>query len=178
MRVLVVEDDDLIASGILAGLLAHGIQAQCAGNVAEAEAAFFENTFDALVLDLGLPDQDGMSFLQMLRRCGEQLPVIIVTARDGVEHRLAGLHGGADDYLIKPFDLRELAARLHVVVRRAQGRAVQRISAGPLEIEPQTRQVWLEGEGIELSRREVDLLVHLFDAGGRWIPAAASVNAR
>ncbi len=171
MRVLVVEDDDLIASGVVAGLGAHGIQAARARDAAAAEAACAVERYDALVLDLGLPDRDGMDLLADLRKHDHVLPVVILTARDAIEHRLDGLHAGADDYLVKPFDLRELAARLHAVVRRARGRAVQAIEAGPLRLDPESGQVWLDGGQVDLSRRELDLLVLLADARGRWVQA-------
>lgn len=173
MRVLVVEDDELIASGVVAGLRAHGIQAGHVGTAAAAEAACAGERYDALVLDLGLPDRDGVALLADLRAHDHGLPVVILTARDAIEHRLEGLHAGADDYLVKPFDLRELAARLHAVVRRARGRAVQAIAAGPLRLEPESGQAWFEGEPVALSRRELDLLVHLADARGRWLSAEA-----
>ena len=169
MRVLVVEDDNLIASGVVAGLRAHGIDATRVRDAAAAEDACAGETWDALVLDLGLPDRDGMELLADLRAHDQDLPVLILTARDAVEHRLDGLHGGADDYLVKPFDLRELAARLHAIVRRARGRATDAIEAGPLRLEPESGQAWLEGEPVALSRRELDLLVHLAEARGRWL---------
>ncbi|WP_027080430.1 response regulator [Luteimonas mephitis] len=169
MRVLVVEDDELIASGLVAGLRVHGINAERVRDAVGAEAACAGERYDALVLDLGLPDRDGMALLADLRAHDQGIPVVILTARDSVEHRLAGLHGGADDYLVKPFDLRELAARLHAVVRRVRGRAVQAIEVGPLRLEPESGQAWLVGDPVALSRREIDLLVHLADAQGRWI---------
>ena len=114
---------------------------------------------------------DGMDLLADLRRHEQGLPVVILTARDAIDYRLDGLHAGADDYLVKPFDLRELAARLHAVVRRGQGRAVQAIAAGPLRLEPESGQAWLDGEVVALSRREIDLLTQLADARGRWLSA-------
>lgn len=171
MRVLVVEDDALIADGVVAGLAAQGMEARSVASGAEAEAACLDEAFDALVLDLGLPDVDGLTLLAMLRAQGVGTPVVVLTARDAIEHRIAGLHGGADDYLVKPVDLRELGARLHAVVRRAAGRAVQQIEAGPLRLEPHGGQAWLAGEAVALSRREIDLLTHLADASGRWLAA-------
>lgn len=169
MRVLLVEDDELIASGILAGLRAHGIAVDTARTAAFAEGALHENTFDAMVLDLGLPDRDGMQLLGTIRAFESSMPVLILSARDAIEHRLSGLHGGADDYLVKPFDLRELAARLHALIRRTQGRSVQVIEAGPLRLEPDSGLAWLDGESVVLSRREIDVLAHLANAGGRWL---------
>src|SRR5690606_1476747 len=151
MRVLLVEAADRIARGVVAGLKAHGIRADRAADAAAAEAACAGERYDALVLDLGLPDRDGMDPLADLRRHDHGLAVVILTARDAIEHRLDGLHGGADDYLVKPFDLRELAARLHAVVRRARGRAVQAIQAGPLRLEPESGQAWFRDEPVALS---------------------------
>lgn len=170
MRVLLVEDDELIGKGIVAGLRKHGISVQHVGTAQDAEAVHVEETFHALVLDLGLPDRDGMELLASLRAVEPQLPVLILTARDAIEHRLKGLHEGADDYMVKPFDLRELAARLHALVRRTQGRAAQVISAGPLRLEPESGLAWFQGQSLTLSRREVDLLAHLANADGRWVP--------
>lgn len=170
MRVLLVEDDELIGKGIVAGLRKHGIAVQHVGMAQDAEAAHAEETFHALVLDLGLPDRDGMELLASMRAVEPHLPVLILTARDAIEHRLKGLHEGADDYMVKPFDLRELAARLHALVRRTQGRAAQVISAGPLRLDPESGLAWFHGESVTLSRREVDLLAHLANADGRWVP--------
>ena len=177
MRVLLVEDDELIGQGIVAGLRKHGIAARHVCTAAEAEAAQINDTFQALVLDLGLPDRDGMELLGTMRAFEPDLPVLILSARDAIEHRLTGLQGGADDYMIKPFDLRELAARLHALVRRTQGRAAQTIEAGPLRLEPDSGLAWLRSEPVTLSRREVDLLVHLAAADGRWVPPD-SLNER
>lgn len=170
MRILLVEDDELIGRGIVAGLHKHDIAVHHVATAEEAEATHAEDTFHALVLDLGLPDRDGMELLASMRAVEPQLPVLILTARDAIEHRLKGLHEGADDYMVKPFDLRELAARLHALVRRTQGRAAQVISAGPLRLEPESGLAWFQGESVSLSRREVDLLAHLANADGRWVP--------
>lgn len=171
MQVLLVEDDALIASGVVAGLKAHGITAHHVTDAESAEAACVDYMFDAMVLDLGLPDRDGLLLLETLRASECTLPVLILTARDAVEHRLDGLRGGADDYMTKPFDLRELAARLHGLVRRAQGRAVQVITAGPLRLEPESGQVFMAEVPVLLSRREIELLTCLAGSGGRWLPA-------
>ncbi len=170
MRVLLVEDDELIGKGIVAGLRAHGITVHHVCTAVDAETAQTENSFSALVLDLGLPDRDGMELLSAVRAIEPCLPVLILSARDAMDHRLAGLHQGADDYMTKPFDLRELAARLHALVRRTQGRAAQTITAGPLRLEPESGLAWLENQAISLSRREVDLLTHLATANARWLP--------
>ncbi len=111
-----------------------------------------------------------MELLSAVRSIEPCLPVLILSARDAIDHRIAGLQQGADDYMTKPFDLRELAARLHALVRRTQGRAAQIIVAGPLRLEPESGLAWLGGQAISLSRREVDLLAHLAAANARWIP--------
>jgi DNA-binding response OmpR family regulator len=170
MRVLLVEDDELIGKGIVAGLRQHGIAVEHVGTALEAQAAHAEESYHALVLDLGLPDQDGMDLLASIRAVEPQLPVLILTARDAMEHKLHGLHKGADDYMVKPFDLRELAARLHALVRRTSGRAAQVITAGPLRLEPASGLAWFQDDAVTLSRREVDLLAHLANADGRWVP--------
>lgn len=169
MRVLLVEDEELIGQGIVAGLRQHGIDVHHVITAAAAEAAQMNDSFQALVLDLGLPDCEGMDLLARMRIFEPSLPVLILSARDAIEHRLAGLQGGADDYLVKPFDLRELAARLHALVRRTQGRAAHCIEAGPFRLEPDSGLAWLHGEPVTLSRREVDLLTHLATADGRWV---------
>lgn len=169
MNILLVEDDELIASGIVAGLQAQAMQVHHAANGQQAEVLQLEHVFDATVLDLGLPDTDGLQLLAHLRAVQTDLPVLILTARDAIEHRLQGLNCGADDYMIKPFDLRELAARLHALVRRTQGRSQQLIQAGPLRLEPSNGLVWLHDEPVVLSRREIQLLTHLASTNGRWV---------
>lgn len=173
MRVLLVEDDVLIGQGIVTGLRKHGISVRHVDTAAAAEAAQLEDAFQALILDLGLPDLEGLELMARMRRFEPELPVLVLSARDAIEHRLAGLQSGADDYLVKPFDLRELAARLHALVRRTQGRAVQSIEAGPLRLEPDSGLAWLDDVPVSLSRREVDLLIHLAAADGRWVSSDA-----
>lgn len=172
VRVLLVEDDELIGKAVVAGLRKNGLCVHHVGSVAEADAALQAESFHSLVLDLGLPDGDGMELLAVARAYEPDLPVLILSARDAIEHRLAGLHGGADDYVVKPFDLRELAARIHALVRRTQGRACQVLAAGPLRLDPQSGLAWLDGQAVSLSRREIDLLAHLAHARGRWVPPA------
>ncbi|MDH5856499.1 response regulator [Lampropedia aestuarii] len=177
MRVLLVEDDELIGKGVVVGLRQHGMEVRHVGSAQEAEAAQAQQSFHVLVLDLGLPDRDGLDLLASMRAVEPDLPVLILTARDAIEHRLKGLHGGADDYMVKPFDLRELAARLHALVRRTQGRAAQRIEAGPLQLEPDSGLAWLDGVPVSLSRREVDVLAQLANASGRWV-SVETLNER
>ncbi|NQB90534.1 response regulator [Pseudomonas aeruginosa] len=167
MHVLLTEDDDLIASGIVAGLNAQGLTVDRVASAADTQALLQVARFDVLVLDLGLPDEDGLRLLQRLRQQGVALPVLVLTARDAVTDRVAGLQAGADDYLLKPFDLRELGARLHTLQRRSAGRCVNVIEHGRLSYDPSTRETWLDGRPVELSRREQALLQALLNNRGR-----------
>lgn len=169
MRVLCVEDDELIGQAIRAGLRRDGIDVVHVTTATQAEAAVTQEAFHALILDLGLPDKDGLDLLKAIRAIEPNMPILIVSARDAIEHRLTGLHQGADDYLIKPFDLRELAARVHVLLRRTLGRSSQWIHAGPLRLEPATGQAWLYEQAVQLSRREIDLIAHLANARNSWM---------
>ncbi|AOX26880.1 response regulator [Pseudomonas aeruginosa] len=167
MHVLLTEDDDLIASGIVAGLNAQGLTVDRVASAADTQALLQVARFDVLVLDLGLPDEDGLRLLQRLRQQGVDLPVLVLTARDAVTDRVAGLQAGADDYLLKPFDLRELGARLHTLQRRSAGRCVNVIEHGRLSYDPSTRETWLDSRPVELSRREQALLQALLNNRGR-----------
>ncbi|HCF7198300.1 TPA: response regulator [Pseudomonas aeruginosa] len=167
MHVLLTEDDDLIASGIVADLNAQGLTVDRVASAADTQALLQVARFDVLVLDLGLPDEDGLRLLQRLRQQGVDLPMLVLTARDAVTDRVAGLQAGADDYLLKPFDLRELGARLHTLQRRSAGRCVNVIEHGRLSYDPSTRETWLDGRPVELSRREQALLQALLNNRGR-----------
>ncbi|MCF5707315.1 response regulator [Pseudomonas syringae] len=167
MHVLLCEDDELIASGIVAGLNAQGLVVDHVASASAAYALLKVAQFDVMILDLGLPDEDGISLLRRLRLGGQKIAVLILTARDDIDDRVKGLEAGADDYLLKPFDLRELFARLHTLVRRAAGRAVNIIEHGAVTHDPSTRQTWLAGIPITLSRREQALLLALLNNRGR-----------
>lgn len=169
MRILVVEDDNLIARGIVSGLRAYGLTADAVTTVAQAELALAHAECDAVVLDRGLPDGDGLGLLAHLRQSGNTVPVLLLTARDAVTDRIEGLQSGADDYLVKPFDLGELVARLHALMRRSGGRSTNIIEAGPLRFDPSSGEAWLQGESVELSRREATLLASLLQAEGRCL---------
>jgi two-component system, OmpR family, response regulator QseB len=171
MRVLVIEDDDLIAHGIVTGLRAHGLTADKVSNAAQAKAALATSHCDVIILDLGLPDEDGIRLLHQLRNQGVVVPILILTARDAIEDKVTGLRAGADDYLLKPFDLNELVARLHALLRRAAGRSVDLIERGPLRFNPASGEVWLHGQAVILSRREQALLAALLQACGRILNA-------
>lgn len=124
MRVLLIEDNRLVADGIRAGLNANEFIVDHVTSAGEAETAMLTGHCDIVILDLGLPDKDGMSFLRRLRKSREHVPVLILTARDAINDRVAGLREGADDYMLKPFDLEELVARLHALLRRSAGRLI------------------------------------------------------
>ncbi|MDF3833439.1 response regulator [Cupriavidus basilensis] len=158
MHVLLIEDDPLVASGIVAGLRLHGLTVDHVGTASLGQSALMTSHFDVCVLDLGLPDEDGMVVLARWRARGRALPVLVLTARDAVENRVKGLQAGADDYLLKPFDLEELVARLQALLRRASGRSVDRIEHGALTFTASTGEVLLRGEPVDLSRRELALL--------------------
>ena len=171
MHVLVCEDDELIASGIVAGLKAQGLTVEHVGTASKAKSMLKAAEFDVMVLDLGLPDEDGLKLLQQLRQQGFELPVLVLTARDSVTDRVDGLQAGADDYLLKPFDLRELAARLHTLLRRVAGRSVNLIEHGQLSYDPSSRITLLGGQPVDLSRREQALLQALLHNRGRVLSA-------
>lgn len=171
MHILLVEDDPLIASGIAAGLAAQGMTVDPVGTAAHAEAMLDIIAFDVVILDLGLPDEDGLLLLRRLRNKEVSLPVLVLTARDAISDRVAGLQAGADDYLVKPFDLRELSARLHAMVRRASGRASNLIRHGALVYDPGAALVWLNEVPVDLSRRERALLNALLLNKGRVLTA-------
>ena len=133
MHVLLCEDDDLIASGIVAGLDAQGLTVDRVATASSARAMLSAAHFDVMILDLGLPDEDCLKLVRQIRQQGVEIPVLILTARDTVTDRVDGLQAGADDYLLKPFDLRELSARLHTLVRRMAGRSVNVIEHGVLQ---------------------------------------------
>lgn len=156
MHVLLTEDNSLIASGLIAGLQAQGFTVAHTASAAATQSLLQHSHFDLLILDLGLPDEDGLA-----------LPVLVLTARDAVAERVAGLQSGADDYLTKPFDLRELAARLHALLRRAAGRTTHLIEHGPLQYDPTRCTVSLAGVPVDLSRREQALLQALLQNPGR-----------
>ena len=173
MRVLVIEDDEGIAAGLRVHLRQHGCVVDSVGSIAEAWRALGAEPFDLVLLDLGLPDGDGAEILRRIRRAPEgglpnpALPVLIVTAREQVASRIAGLDMGADDYLVKPFDPDELAARMRALRRRAAGRADAVLRRGELTVDPAARTVQRNGEPVELSMREFDVLLVLMEASPR-----------
>ena len=170
MRLLLVEDDSLLGDGLKAGLEQLGYVAEWVrdGDAALALLAMpATEPFAAVVLDLGLPKRDGLSVLRALRARGDTTPVLVLTARDTVPDRVSGLDAGADDYLVKPFDLDEVGARLRALIRRATGRANPVIQHGELVLDPAAHQVTLAGEPVDLSAREYALLEHMLNNRGR-----------
>ena len=158
MRLLIVEDDAQLGEALSIGLRQLGHATDWFRRGDEADAALRTAPYDALVLDLGLPGGDGMHWLGRWRAAALGVPVLILTARDGVEHRVAGLDAGADDYLVKPITIDELAARLRALVRRSQGRAQSVWQHGDLSYDPATKQVSWQGRPVELTGRELALL--------------------
>jgi DNA-binding response OmpR family regulator len=161
MRVLLVEDDALLGDGIRVGLKQAGFAVDWAQDGNAGKLALETENYALLVLDLGLPRLSGMDLLKWLRNRGNKLPVLILTARDTVADRITGLNAGADDYLIKPFDLDELIARLHALLRRSSGQAAPILKHGKLELDPASHQVCKDGQIVELSAREFTLLHEL-----------------
>ena len=166
MRLLLAEDDDMLGSSMQKALKLAGFQVDWVKEGAAVLTAASAASYDALLLDLGLPGLDGLQVLQSLRQRGNPLPVLIVSARQTVQDRIGGLNCGADDYITKPFDLNELVARLHALIRRNQGRSQPVLNCGALVLDPIRREARLSGQPLELSQREFDLLEHLMERPG------------
>jgi len=158
MRLLLVEDDAMIGESVRAGLQQDGFAVDWVQDGRAAELAMDANAYDTLLLDLGLPRKTGLEVLAALRRRGNTIPVLILTARDAVTDRVKGLDAGADDYLVKPFDLEELAARVRALLRRKSGSADPVIHVGELSLNPATHEVSLAGKPVSLSAREFALM--------------------
>ncbi|HET7776374.1 MAG TPA: response regulator [Azospira sp.] len=170
MRILIVEDDPLLGDGLQVGLGQAGFTVDWVrdGQAAAAALASPEShPFAAVVLDLNLPLLSGQEVLARCRDAGNPVPVLVLTARDGVPDKLAVLDGGADDYLVKPFDLDEVAARLRALIRRSQGRAAPLLRHGNLSLDPAARRVEVAGQPVEVSAREFALLEALLVGAGR-----------
>ncbi|MDF3935086.1 response regulator [Pseudomonas citronellolis] len=177
MRILLAEDDPLLGDGIRAGLGLEGDTVDWVTDGVAADQALATDEFDLLVLDLGLPRRDGMEVLRGLRKRGDMTPVLILTARDKVADRVAGLDAGADDYLSKPFDLDELLARVRALTRRHTGRAQPLLEHGELRVDPATHHVSLAGEQVELAPREYALLRLLLEQRGKVLSRTRLVEA-
>ena len=166
MRVLLVEDDLMIGESVRKGLMQDGFAVDWVEDGLAAEVALDAHAYDLMLLDLGLPRKSGLEVLKSIRRKGVNLPVLIATARDAVADRVEGLDAGADDYLVKPFDLDELAARIRALLRRAAGRSDPVMRHRGIELDPAARAVTRDGQSIPLSARELALLQAFMDRPG------------
>jgi two-component system OmpR family response regulator len=158
MRILLVEDDSMIGAAISTALKDAAYAVDCVKDGETASRTLETGEHGAVLLDLGLPGRDGLEVLRRLRQAGSKLPVIVITARDGVDERIRGLDLGADDYLVKPFDVNELLARMRAVIRRQGGQAAQLLSNGRVSLDPATREASCEAATALLSAREFALL--------------------
>ncbi|MEW6314446.1 MAG: response regulator [Pseudomonadota bacterium] len=172
MRVLLVEDDPLLGDGLRAGLAQEGYTVDWVKDGRAAQLAMETESYKIIVLDLGLPRVSGLDLLTQLRREGNEIPVLILTARDTVADRVKGLDAGADDYLIKPFDLGELSARIRALTRRRTGRAAPVLHHGDVALDPAAHLVTLKGTPVELSPREFAVLQELLENAGTVLSRA------
>lgn len=169
MRLLLVEDDPLLGEGLQTALRRAGYTVDWLQDGVAALAAARDGGFDLMVLDLGLPRMDGLQVIAAARAAGAEVPILVLTARDRVEDRVAALDAGADDFLGKPFDPAELLARLRAQLRRRQGRSREQLQCGGLQLDPIRFEVVLDGQHIDLPRREFALLRTLVENAGRIV---------
>ncbi|MCZ8340639.1 MAG: response regulator [Burkholderiaceae bacterium] len=172
MRVLLVEDDPMIGDAVERGLRGDGYAVDRARDAGEADTALRAQPRDLVLLDLGLPGGDGLALLRAMRARGDATPVVVVTARDAVAARIAGLDAGADDYVVKPFEIEELGARIRAVLRRRAGRSEPLLRAGAVCLDPATHRVTVDGAPVALSAREYALLRALMDRPGAVLSRA------
>jgi two-component system response regulator QseB len=172
MRVLLVEDDAMIAQGLQTALRLSGFAVDLMRDGKSAAAALQTSTFDVVLLDLGLPHRDGLDVLRELRKRGDSTPVIVLTARDEIQHRIAGLDAGADDYIVKPFDLDEVMARMRSVLRRATGRGDSSIQHGELRLDLLSRTIERNGVAVSVSAHEYAVLEALLQRPGAVLSRA------
>jgi DNA-binding response OmpR family regulator len=170
MRVLLIEDNAKLASVVQIGLEKEGFAVDAFTTLSEGEAALSTVRYDAAILDLGLPDGDGISLLKRLRERGSTIPVLILTARDGVHDRVEGLNSGGDDYLLKPFAMEELVARVRALLRRPGGALGLTLKAGNLSFDTTAREMRINGHAVAISRREMAVLEQLLRRLGRVVP--------
>jgi len=167
MRVLIVEDDPLLGDALVTGLKQRGFEPDWVQDGREAQIVMRVEPFAAIILDLGLPGLTGLELLRTERARANKVPVLILTARDAVQDRIQGLDSGADDYVVKPMDLDELAARLRALVRRSKGEPAPLLHAGGVALDPAARTVTRDGQAIDLQPREFTLLQELMLNAGR-----------
>lgn len=177
MRLLIVEDNARLAGLVADGLARKGLTCDTAASLEAADEALACASFDAVLLDLGLPDGDGRAWLQARRQRGFVVPVLMLTARGALDDRVGGLDAGADDYLVKPAETEEIAARLRALLRRPGPRASTRIEVGPLLFDTVAQRAWSEGGPLDLTRRELGLLELLMRHAGSVVRRARIENA-
>lgn len=169
MKILIIEDDQLLREGLQLAFQQEGYASDCAGNLQQAESYVNSTAYSLAILDLGLPDGDGMTLLNQWRKAGNAVPVLILTARDGLEERVRGLNVGADDYLIKPFALSELLARVRAIIRRHQGVSNNLIWVDNISLDLDSHEVTMDGNIIELTPKEFAILSRLMLRAGHRI---------
>jgi two-component system, OmpR family, response regulator len=169
MRLLVVEDDTALARALRDGLTAHGFAVDAVGSAAAARVMLKDNPYECLVLDLGLPDEDGLTLLRDLRNRGDAIPALVLTARGAIADRVAGLNAGADDYVLKPFAFPELVARIRALVRRVGSPAPTVLRVGDLELDPGRFRVTRAGTPISLTAKEFAILECLMRHAGQLV---------
>jgi two-component system OmpR family response regulator len=177
MRILLVEDDETLGTAMAQSLTNAGYATDLASSVADALHALAMENFDAIVLDLGLPDRDGYEVVRQLRQQGSSLPVLILTARDAVEDRVQGLDLGADDYVVKPIAMAELQARLRALIRRSSGAGSPRFTIGKLELDTTGKRAYLHEQALDLSAREWSVLEYLATHSRRIISKEQLIQA-
>ena len=177
MRILLVEDDVMIGEGLIAALGAEGMSVDWVRDGAAAEAALHDTGFSIVLLDLALPGAEGLDLLKSTRRRGVDTPILIITARGAVDDRVSGLDLGADDYLIKPFEVRELTARMRALIRRRAGRATSTLTAGGVELDAETHELRHGDAKSVLSAREYALMHALMERPGRILSVSNSRSA-
>jgi DNA-binding response OmpR family regulator len=177
MRLLLVEDSPRLAGLIREGLHGQGFIVDWCGTLAGAEAALQVGAYDLLLLDLGLPDGDGLELLRRLRRDKHAMPIMLLTARGGLDDRVDGLDAGADDYLVKPFQIPELAARCRALLRRPGAALGTILHCGSVALDTAERSVTVDGQSVETPPREVELLEHLLRRGGHVVAKSALENS-
>jgi DNA-binding response OmpR family regulator len=170
MRLLLVEDNERLLALVRSGLARAGFETDGVSTAADAKAALRSVVYSAVVLDLRLPDQDGLALLRQIRSAGNTVPILILTARGGVQDRVLGLDAGADDYLAKPFAQEELLARIRVLLRRPGGLLGQRLEFGNLQLDSVSREVTISGARQDLPPRETAVLELLLRRAGRVVP--------
>lgn len=170
MRVLLVEDNLRLSTLVRRGLESDGFTVDGVGTISEGEAAVSTAPYDVVILDLGLPDGDGLDLLRTIRAGGSHIPVLVLTARDGVDDRVKGLNAGADDYLLKPFAVEELTARLRALLRRPDGALGLSLIAGNVTFDTSSREVRVGNELIKISKKEMGVLEQLMRRAGRVVP--------